>query len=150
MVGDAAAFLLLSALVAVVYIPLVTPLVASGLERKCMGHRQANAGAADLLLSIGLMLQGFATSAAARLQPIAKRVTMIVTIVVLILIVFVYGEGFVGAAGSYALATELMFFALAIAATCAIGSRLPHAQPSALALGISTRNVGARWRPCWL
>lgn len=142
-IGDAAAFMLLSALVAVVYIPLVTPLVAGGLSADAWAIARPLLALQLLPLTIGLMLQGFAASVAARLQPIVKRVTATVTIVMLILIVFVYGKGFIGAAGSYAFATELLFFVLAIAATCAIGSRLPHAQLSALALGISTRNVGA-------
>lgn len=80
---------------------------------------------------------------AVRLQPLVKRATASVTLVMLILSMFVYGRGFTSAAGSYAFATELVFFCLAILATCAIGSRLPSAQLSALALGISTRNVGA-------
>jgi BASS family bile acid:Na+ symporter len=65
----------------------------------------------------------------------------------LVLSVVVYGKGFISAGGSYAFGTQILFFSVATAATYSFSFGLPQAQKSVLALGMSTRNLGAAFAP---
>jgi len=59
----------------------------------------------------------------------------------------IFGEGFLGAIGSYAIGTQIVFFALATVGSYALGSGLPQSRRSVLVLGMSTRNLGAALAP---
>jgi BASS family bile acid:Na+ symporter len=65
----------------------------------------------------------------------------------LVLCVVVYGKDFISAVGSYAFGTQILFFLGATAATYGLSFGLPQAQKSVLALGMSTRNLGAAFAP---
>ena len=49
--------------------------------------------------------------------------------------------------GSYAFGTQILFFSVTIAATYGLSFGLPETQRSVLALGMSTRNLGAALAP---
>lgn len=115
----AAAFMLLASVVTVVYMPL----------------------------AIGMAIQRASAPVAARLQPIVKKTTGIDTILMLVLCVVVHGKDFMSAVGSYAFGTQILFFSVATAATYGLSFGLPQAQKSVLALGMSTRNLGAAFAP---
>jgi len=65
----------------------------------------------------------------------------------LALCVVVYGEGFIGSAGSYATLTQMIFFGAVTAASYGLAFGLPPSQKSVLSLGICTRNLGAALAP---
>jgi BASS family bile acid:Na+ symporter len=65
----------------------------------------------------------------------------------LILCVVVYAREFVGATGSYAFGTQILFFSVATAATYGLSFGLPQDQKSVLALGMATRNLGPAFAP---
>jgi BASS family bile acid:Na+ symporter len=98
-------------------------------------------------LAIGIAIQRTSASVAARLQPIVKKTTGIDTILMLVLCLVVYGKDFIGAMGSYAFGTQILFFSVATAATYGLSFGLPREQKSVLALGMSTRNLGAAFAP---
>ena len=65
----------------------------------------------------------------------------------LVLCLVVYGKGFVGAIGTYAIQGADPVFAVATAASYAFSFGLPQNQRSVVALGMSTRNIGAALAP---
>lgn len=65
----------------------------------------------------------------------------------LVLCLAVYSKGFIGAVGTYAIGTQILFFSLAPVGSYALSFGLTHGQKSVLALGMATRNIGAALAP---
>ena len=86
-------------------------------------------------------------SIAAKLQPAVKKTTGLATIIMLGLCLVMYGKGFVGAIGTYAIGTQILFFSLVTAGSYGLSFGLPQAQKSVLSLGMATRNIGAALAP---
>jgi BASS family bile acid:Na+ symporter len=84
---------------------------------------------------------------AARAYPIVRRATSLDTIAMLALCVVVYGRGFIGAIGTYAIATQALFLIVVTLATRALSIGLPADQQGVLVLGMCTRNLGAAFAP---
>jgi len=143
----AAAFMLLASLLTVVYMPIAVPVMVKGLTADAWIIAKPLLFFLIVPLAIGLAIQGISANVAARLQPIVKKATSIDTALMLALCVAVFGRDFINAAGSYAFATQILFFSIAIAATHGLSFSLPEAQRSVLTLGISTRNLGAALAP---
>jgi len=61
---------------------------------------------------IGVVIQGQSASTAARLQPFVKKVTGLDTVVMLALVLVMYGKGFLGAIGTWAILAQVLFFQL--------------------------------------
>jgi BASS family bile acid:Na+ symporter len=143
----AAAFMLLASVFTVVYMPLAVPVMVKGLSTDAWTIAKPLLFFVLVPLAIGMALQRASAPVAAKLQPIVKKTTGIATIVMLVLCVVVYGKGFIGAVGSYAFGTQILFFSVATAATYRLSFGLPQTQKSVLALGMSTRNLGAAFAP---
>ncbi len=143
----AAAFMLLASLVTVVYMPLAVPVMIEGLTADAWTIAKPLLFFLIVPLAIGLAIQRISANVAARLQPIVKKTTGIDMIVMLVLCAAIFGKDFINAAGSYAFATQILFFLVATTATYALSFGLPQDQKSVLTLGISTRNLGAALVP---
>ncbi len=143
----AAAFMLLASVVTVVYMPLAVPVMVEGFTADAWTIAKPLVIFLMVPLAIGMAIPRASEPAAARLQPIVKKATGIDTLLMLLLCVIVYGKGFAGAAGSYAFGTQILFFSVATAATYGLSFGLPQGQKSVLALGMSTRNLGAAFAP---
>ena len=74
-------------------------------------------------------------------------VTGIDTVAMLVLCMIIFGKGFIGTIGSYAIGTQIVFFSVATFASYVLSSGLPQSQRSVLTLGMSTRNLGAALAP---
>jgi BASS family bile acid:Na+ symporter len=68
----------------------------------------------------------------------------------LILLLIVYGKGFIGAVGTYAIGTQIVFFTVVTVASYALGFGMPKSQKSVVSLGICTRNCGAAMAPLFV
>jgi bile acid:Na+ symporter, BASS family len=143
----AAAFMLLTSVVTVVYIPLAVPVLAKGLTADALTIAKPLVLFLMVPLAIGISIQRVSASIAAKLEPIVKKVTGIDTILMLVLCVVVYAKGFVGAVGTYAIGTQILFFSVVTTASYGLSFALPQSQKSVLALGMATRNVGAAFAP---
>lgn len=143
----AAAIMLLTSLVTVVYMPLAVPVLVKGLTADAWTIAKPLLFFLIVPLAIGLAVQRFSANVAARLQPIVKKTTGIDTIFMLVLCVAIFGKDFIDAAGSYAFGTQILFFWVATVATYRLSFGLPQAQKSVLTLGMSTRNLGAAIAP---
>ena len=142
-----AAFMLLASVVTVVYMPLAVPVMVEGLTADAWTIAKPLLFYIILPLAIGMAIQRASAPLAARLQPTIKKTTGIDTILMLVLCLVVYGKEFIGAMGTYAFGTQILFFSAATAAAYALSFGLPQAQKSVLALGMSTRNIGAAIAP---
>ena len=143
----AASLMLLASVVTVVYMPLAVPVMVKGFTADAWTIAKPLLLFLMVPLAIGIVIQRASESVTARLEPIVKKTTGINTILMLALCVVVYGKDFISAVGSYAFGTQILFFLVATAATYGLSFGLPQAQKSVLALGMSTRNLGAAFAP---
>ena len=143
----AAAFMLLASVVTPIYMPLAVPLLAQGLAADAWTIAKPVLLFILLPLLIGIAIRLASAPLATRLQPLAKTAAAVSTILIVVLIVILYGRGFVSAMGSYAFGTQILFFSVTIAATYGLSFGLPETQRSVLAVGMSTRNLGAALTP---
>jgi BASS family bile acid:Na+ symporter len=100
-----------------------------------------------LPLAVGMVILRASPALASRIQPFAKRITLISTIVMAVLCVIVYGKGMMGVPGSFAVASQLIFFLIVTTLTYWCGVGLQHEQKIVLSTGMATRNLGAALAP---
>src|SRR5512137_1575508 len=142
-----AAFMLLASLVTVGYMPLAVPVMVRGLTADAWTIAKPLLFFILAPLAIGMAIQRASAPIAFRIEPFIKKSTGIATLVMLALCVVVYGKGFIGAVGTYAIGTQILFFSAAIAASYCFSPGLKQGQKSVLSLGMSTRNLGAAFAP---
>jgi bile acid:Na+ symporter, BASS family len=145
--GYTAAFMLLASVVTVVYMPLTVPFMVQGLSASAWTIAKPLLFLLLVPLAIGLVIQHRSGPLAARIHPPVKKVTGLDTVLMLILCLVVYGKEFLGAVGSYAIGTQILFFSFATVAPFFLSFGLPQGQRSVLALGMATRNLGAAFAP---
>jgi BASS family bile acid:Na+ symporter len=145
--GYTAAFMLLASLATVFFMPLAVPMMVEGLTANAWTIAKPLLLVILFPLAIGLAIQKTSPGFAAKLHPPIKKTTGLITIVMLILCVMVYGKGFLNALGAYAIGTQILFYILATGVTFGMCVGLPEEQKSVLALGICTRNLGAAFAP---
>jgi BASS family bile acid:Na+ symporter len=80
-------------------------------------------------------------------MPLAKRAAGIAGAIWAVLCLIIYGRGLLGVAGSFAVASELLFFGVVFAGTYWLGLGLPYEQKIVLSIGVTTRNLGACLTP---
>jgi BASS family bile acid:Na+ symporter len=98
-------------------------------------------------LVIGMAIRSASALLASRLQPFVRNATKLATGIMLALVVIIYGKGFIGTIGTYAIGAQILFFTAATVAAYGLGFGLPQDQRSVLTLGICTRNPGAAFAP---
>ncbi len=142
-----AAFMLLASVVTVAYMPFAVPVMVKGLTASAWTIAKPLLFFVMVPLAIGMAIQRASATFAFRIEPFVKKTTGIDTLVMLALCVVVYGKGFIGAIGTYAIGTQILFFTVAIAASYCFSPGLKQEQKSVLSLGMSTRNIGAAFAP---
>ena len=145
--GYTGALMLLAAIGTVAFMPFAVPWMASGLTADAwvIGKPLVFFVLGPLL--VGMAVKGWAEPVASRLYPLVKKTTDITTIVMLAVMAIVYGKDFVGAIGSYAIGTLILFVGVVTLATHRLGFGLNHGQRSVLTIGMCTRNLGAAIAP---
>lgn len=142
-----AALVLLTAVGTVLYMPFLTPVLIPGF------NADAWAIAKPLLFFIltpmvaGMAIRHSATAFADRFHPFCRKVTVMSILVMFSLVLWIYRTDLVGMVGTYAIGTQFLYYALVTIAAYGLGFGLPHSQRSVLALGVSTRNIGAAIAP---
>lgn len=143
----AAAFMLLAFCLTVVYVPLALPYFVEGLS---VGAWEI---ARPLLLYLlvpmaaGVAIQATSSASANYLLPFVRRLNVMTTLLMLLFCLIIYGGEFVGAVGTFAVGAQILFFAVATSASYFLSGALPERERSVLALGMSTRNLGAAFAP---
>jgi len=149
-VNYAASFMLLASAGTVVYMPLAVPLLVKGLTVSAWTVAKPMLFLVLIPLVAGIAIQLRRPSTASFLQPHVKKGTTVDTLLMLLLVVVIYGKGFLGAIGTWAILAQVLFFTLTIVASYALAFGVPPRRKSVLTLGLSTRNCGAALAPLFV
>ena len=144
-----AAFMLLMSLVTVFYVPLAVPVMVEGLETDAWTLARPLIVMVLIPLVVGVGVQSISVAAALRLHLLVKKITAVVTLIMLILYMAVYGEGFLEAVGSFAIGAQLLFYTAVILISILFARGLEPEQQGVLSLGMCTRNLGAAFAPLY-
>ncbi|HTY85821.1 MAG TPA: bile acid:sodium symporter [Candidatus Acidoferrum sp.] len=145
--GYTAAFMLLTSVVTVAYMPFAVPWLVKGFTANPITIAKPLVLFLLVPLAMGMILRQRSEALATKLHPVVKKATGIDTILMLILCVVVYGEEFLGLVGSHAIGMQVLFFTVATLAPYLLNFGLPQNQRSVLSLGMATRNLGAAFAP---
>ena len=145
--GYTASFMLLASVGMVAFMPFAVPLLVDGLSVSAWIIAKPLLAVVLVPLVIGMVTLRRAPAFAARVQPVVKKITGLATVIMLALCLVIYGEAFIGSAGSYATLTQVIFYIVVTAGSYALAFGLPQNQKSVLALGVCTRNLGAAFAP---
>lgn len=145
--GFTAAFMLLASLGTVVCMPFTVPLLAKGLTASAWAIAKPLLIVVLLPMAVGVLIRRQWDVLAMKLLPFAKKAAGIAGLVWGVLCLIIYGKSLLGVAGSFAVASELVFFGVVFAGTYWLGFGLPHEQKIVLSVGVTTRNLGACLAP---
>jgi BASS family bile acid:Na+ symporter len=149
-VNYAASFMLLASAGTVIYMPIAVPLLVKGLTVSAWTVAKPMLFLVMIPLVVGIAVQLWRPSTASFLQPYVKKVTTVDTLLMLVVVVVMYGKGFVGAIGTWAILAQVLFFTVTIVASYALAFGVPPRRKSVLTLGLSTRNCGAALAPLFV
>ncbi len=93
-------------------------------------------------LVIGVVIRRAAETVAEKAAPIVKKVTGVSTLILCLILLWLYRSEIIGAVGAYAIGTQILYYALMGAASYLLGFGLSYDQKAPMTLGICTRNVG--------
>lgn len=146
----AATFMLLASVGTVLLMPLAVPLMIEGLTVSAGSIVKPLLLLVVIPLAIGVGIQILRPSTAAQIQLLIKKGTGIDTVVMLLLVVIIYGKGFVGSIGSYAIGTQAVFYLVITAGSYGLGFGMPPHQKAVMSLGLCTRNCGTALAPLFI
>jgi len=142
-----AAFMAVSAAVTAILLPLGVPLLISGATANPWDIARPLALLVVAPMVSGSAIRGLWPGVAARIEPIVSRIARVVTMVMLVLVILVYGRGVLDAVGSHAILAQLLFVAAVTLVADLAGAALGAPQRNVLTVGMSTRNIGAALAP---
>jgi BASS family bile acid:Na+ symporter len=145
--GYTAAFMLLTAVGTIFFMPFAIPMLAKGMTISAWAVAKPLLLVILLPLSIGMVVLHLSKPVAGRLQPPVKKLTMLFTASTLLSCLVVYGEDMLGVFGSFAVISLILFFLSVTVIPYRFGFGLPHEQKIVLSLGMATRNLGAAFAP---
>ena len=139
----AAALMLLTTLGTVLFLPLLAPLLIKGLTVDAWSLAKPLLIMVLLPLLIGGAIRVFAPKAAEMLFPAVKKIGGFFLVITLMFTLVLYGRDMLGAVGSFAPGSQILFFVAITAISYKIGFGLEQQQRSSMALGMCTRNIAA-------
>jgi bile acid:Na+ symporter, BASS family len=145
--GYCAAFMLLSSVGTVVFMPFAVPLMVQGLTVTAWSIARPLVMVLLAPLAIGMWILRASAPLAGRIRPLVKKATSVATLSVIALCIIVYGKGLLGVASSFAVASQLMFFCCVTALPHLLRFGLRNEQKIVLSTGMATRNLGAAVAP---
>ena len=131
----AGAFMMLTTLGTVLFLPLLAPLLIKGLTVDSWSMAKPLLIMVLLPLLIGGAIRVFAPNAAEKLFPVVKKIGMIFLLIALVLILVIYGRDMLGTVGSFAPGAQVLFFVAITALSYTIHFGLTQPQRSAWRLG---------------
>jgi len=145
--GFTAAFMLLTAVGTVLFMPFAVPLLIEGLTVSAWTIAKPLLIVVLLPLAVGMVILRASPTLAAKVQPFVRNVTVFFTMAMAALGITAYGKDLLGVAGSLAVAAQLVFFLVVTALPYWLGFGLKHEQKIVLSTGMATRNLGAALAP---
>jgi bile acid:Na+ symporter, BASS family len=146
-VGYTAAFMLLTAVGTVLFMPVAVPLMVEGLTVSAWAIAKPLLVVIFLPLAAGMLILRKSPSFASKLQRWVKKITGFATITTGVLCLVVYGKGLLGVPGSLAITAQVIFFFVMTVFSYWLGFGLRHEEKIVLSIGMATRNLGAAFAP---
>lgn len=141
------AFMIVAFVGTVVLMPFMVPLLAKGFTANPWTIAKPLLFFIAIPLVIGIVIRRAAKTFAEKAAPIVKKVTSLGTIILCGDLIWLYRVELFSAVGTYAIATQILYYALLGAASYLLGFGLSYEQKAPMTLGICTRNVGPALAP---
>jgi len=141
--GFAGAFVPLVMIGTVVLMPLMAPLLITGLTISTWALAKPLLLTILLPLIIGAAIRHYADNGATKIFPAVKAIALLSSLMTIAWCLALYGRAMLDTAGSLALLSMTLFMVGMAAITYGIGLGLRQAQRSVMALGMGTRNIAA-------
>ena len=145
--GYTAAFMVLASVGTVVFMPFAVPLLAKGLTASAWSIAKPLLIVVLIPMAIGVLIRHKSDPLASKLMPVVKKAAGLAGLVWCILCLVIYGKDLLGVAGSFAVASEILFFGITFLGTFFLAFGLPYEQKIVLSIGVTTRNLGACLTP---
>jgi BASS family bile acid:Na+ symporter len=142
-VGFTGAFIPLVVVGAVVFIPLIGPLLIEGLTVKAGTLAKPLLLTLLLPLIIGAVARHYADTVAMRILPAVNALAKFFTLGMIAAGLVIFGPSMLETAGSFALLAATIFMVVTALITYRFGFGLKQNQRSVMALGMGTRNLAA-------
>jgi BASS family bile acid:Na+ symporter len=139
--------MLIASVGTVVCMPFTVPLLAKGLTASAWAIAKPLLMVVLLPMAIGVAIRGSLDALASKMLPFVKKASGIAGFIWCVLCLIIYGKGLLGVAGSFAVASQLVFFGIVYFGTYSLGFGLRHEQKIVLSVGVTTRNLGACLTP---
>lgn len=136
------AFMLMAYAGTVVLMPFMVPWLATGFSADTWTIAKPLVFLIAIPLVIGAAIRRAGRTVAERAAPIVKKVTGLNTLVLCVLLLWVYRSDIFSAVGTYAIGTQILYYAVLGLASYLLAIGLSFGQKAPMVLGICTRNVG--------
>ena len=136
------AFMLLAYVGTVLLMPFMVPLLVKGFTADPWTIAKPLLFYIALPLVIGAVIRTVKEAVAEKAAPIVKKVTGLATMILCVDLLWLYRSDIFGAVGSYAIGTQILFYAVLGIASYLLAFGLSYDQKAPMVLGICTRNVG--------
>lgn len=145
--GFTAAYMFIVAMGTIIIMPLAVPFMVDGLSVSPWAIAKPLIVMILIPLLIGMAIRGKSVNFADKIQPIVKKITMVFSLLVFVLLIFIYHKGIISIMGSLAIASQMLFFLIITVLSYWLGFGLKHEEKIVLSIGNSTRNLGAAIAP---
>jgi len=141
--GFAGALIPLVAVGTVALMPLMAPLLITGLTINTWALAKPLLMTILLPLVVGAAIRHYADKGANKIFPAVKGLALLSTLLTILWCLVIYGRGMLNTAGEFALLSMTLFMVGMGLITYRFGFGMKQAQRSVMALGMGTRNVAA-------
>jgi BASS family bile acid:Na+ symporter len=145
--GYTAAYMFLVAIGTILFMPFAVPYMVEGLSVSAWAIAKPLLIMILIPLLIGGVIRRNSTPLATKMQPVVKKITIVFTLIVFILLIIIYYKGIVSAMGSLSILSLVIFFTIIMIGTYFLSFGLNYEQKIVLSIGNSTRNLGAAIAP---
>lgn len=136
------AFMIVAFLGTVILMPFMVPWLAKGFTADPWTIAKPLLFFIAIPLVIGIAIRRAAETVAEKAAPIVKKVTGLGTLILCADLLWLYRGEIFSAVGTYAIGTQILYYALLGFASYLLGFGLSYDQKAPMTLGICTRNVG--------
>jgi BASS family bile acid:Na+ symporter len=136
------AFMLMAYAGTVLLMPFMVPLLAKGFSADPWTIAKPLLFFIATPLAIGAAIRRVAETVANKSAPVVKMVTGLNTLILCLILLWLYRGEIFSAIGTYAIGTQMLYYALLGSASYLLGFGLSYDQKAPMVLGTCTRNVG--------
>lgn len=136
------AFMMVAFAGTVVLMPIMVPWLATGFTADAWTIAKPLLFFIVVPLIIGLIIRRFSETFAEKLAPIVRKVAGLDTLLLGVVLLWLYRAEIFGAVGTYAIGTQLLYYAVLGVAAYFLGFGFSYDQKAPMVLGTCTRNVG--------